>query len=78
MILISCLKIDAGGFTTNVSSELCPQESKPEARRPCTKPCDGQCVVSEWTEWLGCPRVRIFKELSSFARKSEIGSTISF
>ncbi|KAJ8036392.1 Thrombospondin type-1 domain-containing protein 7A [Holothuria leucospilota] len=53
---VSCLKIDAGGFTTNVSSELCPQESKPEARRPCTKPCDGQCVVSEWTEWIGCPR----------------------
>ena len=36
------------------NDSMCP-ESKPIERDNCYLPCEGDCVLTEWSQWTGCP-----------------------
>ncbi|XP_072049221.1 thrombospondin type-1 domain-containing protein 7A-like isoform X2 [Amphiura filiformis] len=52
---VRCIMKSLFGVIGWANHTMCDLESKPEATRECTKPCPGECVVSEWGEWSICP-----------------------
>ncbi|XP_072020209.1 thrombospondin type-1 domain-containing protein 7B-like [Amphiura filiformis] len=52
---VRCIMKSPSGFMGWTNHSMCDLDSKPEETRECTKPCPGECVVSEWGEWSICP-----------------------
>ncbi|XP_038045644.1 thrombospondin type-1 domain-containing protein 7A-like [Patiria miniata] len=51
-------KIDGppGFYGPDNSSSLCDHRFRPPMTRSCSKPCPGECAVSDWSEWAPCPQ----------------------
>ncbi|OCT61032.1 thrombospondin type-1 domain-containing protein 7B isoform X2 [Xenopus laevis] len=48
---VFCVKSNVGFITSN----RCPEATKPETIRPCLLPCKKDCIVTLFSEWTPCP-----------------------
>uniref|UniRef100_A0A8C5G0V7 Thrombospondin, type I, domain containing 7Ba n=1 Tax=Gouania willdenowi TaxID=441366 RepID=A0A8C5G0V7_GOUWI len=48
---VNCVKMAAGP----VPSKRCSDSSRPESVRPCSPPCQKDCIVTPFSEWTACP-----------------------
>lgn len=51
------MKVNGLTKPENDKPELCDRVTKPADVEPCQVPCPMDCVVSDWSEWSGCPQV---------------------
>lgn len=65
---IRCYAVNRHGFTTSAASDDVCVNQRPPKMQHCYLYCLSDCVVSVWTTWTSCSKVR-FKLFGSLMRK---------
>lgn len=60
-IYVRCEVTDLMGHKLShiVDEDQCADEPKPSRTQPCHMACEGECVVSDWSEWTSCDQVSL-------------------
>ncbi|KAL5011039.1 hypothetical protein ScPMuIL_013344 [Solemya velum] len=52
---VRCEAVDLMGYRSRVVDDFqCADEPPPSRSQPCHMACEGECVVSHWSEWTAC------------------------
>ncbi|CAG5115297.1 unnamed protein product, partial [Candidula unifasciata] len=51
-----------------VDETFCNSQNKPQTVKPCSLPCPGECVLSEWSDWTTCTQPCTGKETQTRVR----------
>ncbi|KAK3106621.1 hypothetical protein FSP39_023848, partial [Pinctada imbricata] len=68
---VSCVTINSNGYTTGIEMDIskCSLAQRPSTERPCQQPCNGDCVVTEWSDWTVCQQPCNYNQLQRRTRK---------
>lgn len=72
---IRCYAVNRHGFTTSAASDDVCVNQRPPKMQHCYLYCLSDCVVSVWTTWTSCSKVR-FKLFGSLMRKFDPSLTV--
>ncbi|KAI8778137.1 thrombospondin type-1 domain-containing protein 7A, partial [Biomphalaria glabrata] len=51
---LRCVSVSTDGTETTVDNHYCGNDEEPGTIKPCSLPCAGDCVMSEWSDWTPC------------------------
>ncbi|BFZ22563.1 hypothetical protein BsWGS_25602 [Bradybaena similaris] len=65
---VRCVSVSGEGSEMTVDETFCSYDDLPQAVKPCSLPCPGDCVMSEWSDWTLCRQPCSGKQIQSRTR----------